>query len=911
MSDFLDEPAKQINTEPAATTSNLLNRLLQKKVSSGVVLPKIRSRIAKITRNSDKIRIKRLVLPGRTRRDNIKNFGETLRGNLSRNQKIDSIKAAKKQQGNWENLDMLLPNGTPMESSRSSIAQTNFSNIGIPTGGQVIAPFSPPSPTSPTSQPSPSNEPSFIERRQARLNAQEQKKTKPNLKKHDASTRLFSRVEEIIPQTTQQVKQKSEKSESKDTSVSKEKKSDTPKLDSEAVTISKEPTITSNNDRVVRRQIENEIFPAPARLDSKSIPEQKPEVTDLPADDNFQSSTKVEEDLNKLAPRKPSSFQKVEERKKSSSEAKKNDPVPTAKEAKVNEIEKKFKESTSSQIPEITPSSIEKVKSKTTPTPSQKDKLKSILENKETTKRPLKSEPLESSPTIIQRKLEKPDQSEKSDVQEPIQEFPTDKKIDFPLVTRNQSKPDDIKSISEKPSLEKPSREFLNKTEDDLSPRTKRLIPIEKTESPQDQEVDPKVVEQTLKPVITEKKKQFTQEVEEKTHPKPLEKPLVLPRFKNLTVTKEFLEHQKNKIQKVVQKIKISAPNSLKSQRISIAGKPIEIQRQIAKDSDIKKSAKKSDVRLLGIQENSQIPEGETTPLKTRQPSESVHSSDLTRIEQESKGKSFTASKKINITKRISTANTTKDKIIRKSSPIVRRQISDFPLKIQLKRPNQSNPMDKLLHPPDDAIHPNEINKLVEREKPRKIFPPLKTSTINNPPIGEKMLLTSNGRKTIQRRLHNPSSVDSIKTSESNEPTVIPVFNKESIFKKSNISEQTVRKTNGINEKRPSKDSENAYSARSQKQTKIPMIPQLIGEIELPVVRTKKVEPVEQFVKPDFAVAGPVVQRALSSASEMDNGLSISDQVEKPNLEDLAKEVYPIIKRWIAVEKERTSGRLY
>jgi hypothetical protein len=253
----------------------------------------------------------------------------------------------------------------------------------------------------------------------------------------------------------------------------------------------------------------------------------------------------------------------------------------------------------------------------------------------------------------------------------------------------------------------------------------------------------------------------------------------------------------------------------------------------------------------------------------------------------------------------------TKNLIIRKSSPIVRRKMTEFPLKTQLKGQDQGNLSDKPIYPDDDAILSNEINNLIEKEKPRKTFTPSKTSTIFNAPIGEKILLTTTGRKTIQSRLHKPSSVDPIKTSKSNEPTVIPVFNKESISKNSNISEQTVRKTNGINEKRLNKDPENAYSARSQKQKKVPMITQPIGEIELPVVRTKKVDPNEQFVKPDFAVAGPVVQRALSSASEVDNVLSIPNQVEKPNLEDLAKEVYPIIKRWIAVEKERTSGRLY
>jgi hypothetical protein len=538
------------------------------------------------------------------------------------------------------------------------------------------------------------------------------------------------------------------------------------------------------------------------------------------------------------------------------------------------------------------------------------------LEKKEqeTTQKSLKSEPLESSPTIIQRKLEKPDQSdqsEKSDVQEPNQEFSADKKIDFPLVSRKQSKPDDIKSISEKPSSEKPSREFPNKTEDDLSIRTKRLIPIEKTEYPQDQEVDRQVVEQTLKPVITEKKKLFTQEVEEKTHAKPLEKPLVLPRFKNLTVTKDFLEHQKNKIQKVIQKIKKPAPNSLESQKISFASKPMMIQRQISKDATVNFTDQKPEIHPLRIQANSQIPDVDTTPLKTRQTSESITSSDLARTEPGSKSTSFTPSKKINISKRISSKNMTKNLIIRKSSPIVRRKMTEFPLKTQLKGQDQGNLSDKPIYPDDDAILSNEINNLIEKEKPRKTFTPSKTSTIFNAPIGEKILLTTTGRKTIQSRLHKPSSVDPIKTSKSNEPTVIPVFNKESISKNSNISEQTVRKTNGINEKRLNKDPENAYSARSQKQTKVPMITQPIGEIELPVVRTKKVDPNEQFVKPDFAVAGPVVQRALSSASEVDNVLSIPNQVEKPNLEDLAKEVYPIIKRWIAVEKERTSGRLY
>ena len=80
---------------------------------------------------------------------------------------------------------------------------------------------------------------------------------------------------------------------------------------------------------------------------------------------------------------------------------------------------------------------------------------------------------------------------------------------------------------------------------------------------------------------------------------------------------------------------------------------------------------------------------------------------------------------------------------------------------------------------------------------------------------------------------------------------------------------------------------------------------------ELPVVRPKKVSPVEQMVQREMAVPGPVVQRAISAPQAIE-AAQISENADgKLDLGKLAKDVYPIIKRMIAVEKERSSGRLY
>jgi hypothetical protein len=84
-------------------------------------------------------------------------------------------------------------------------------------------------------------------------------------------------------------------------------------------------------------------------------------------------------------------------------------------------------------------------------------------------------------------------------------------------------------------------------------------------------------------------------------------------------------------------------------------------------------------------------------------------------------------------------------------------------------------------------------------------------------------------------------------------------------------------------------------------------------KIELPVLKTKKMERQEKYFEPDFSVQGPVVQRMITESNEnsADMSQSVIREETKIDLEKLAKDVYPIIKRWIAIEKERTSGRLY
>jgi hypothetical protein len=80
---------------------------------------------------------------------------------------------------------------------------------------------------------------------------------------------------------------------------------------------------------------------------------------------------------------------------------------------------------------------------------------------------------------------------------------------------------------------------------------------------------------------------------------------------------------------------------------------------------------------------------------------------------------------------------------------------------------------------------------------------------------------------------------------------------------------------------------------------------------ELPVLKTKKIQESEPKKELEFSVPGPIVQREIDDVIKPSSSDQQEVKVERQDLERLARDVYPIIKRWIAIEKERTSGRLY
>ena len=53
-----------------------------------------------------------------------------------------------------------------------------------------------------------------------------------------------------------------------------------------------------------------------------------------------------------------------------------------------------------------------------------------------------------------------------------------------------------------------------------------------------------------------------------------------------------------------------------------------------------------------------------------------------------------------------------------------------------------------------------------------------------------------------------------------------------------------------------------------------------------------------------YAVPGPIVQREIGEVVDPRPSGQQEVEVERPDLERLARDVYPIIKRWIAIEKE-------
>ena len=263
MTDTSDPVENRTHPEISHPSESIADRLLRRKSASGVALPQIRRRLARITQTSDKIREERLVLPGSAQRERIKNFSATLRQKQVQGPRVGSRTFGNQRRSSWEQLELSLPNGAPAESSRSNVLRTSLGNMGSLSGGQVISPFSPPDSSS---------EPSFMERRRARIGSQETKKPASTSKKPETTSRLFSRVEEIKPSESKQTGSKISKFPMKDQDLPES--SGQPK----SQTAPRKPSIPSGKPSTVQREVAPNTPPLPHSPHKESQLEPRPVV---------------------------------------------------------------------------------------------------------------------------------------------------------------------------------------------------------------------------------------------------------------------------------------------------------------------------------------------------------------------------------------------------------------------------------------------------------------------------------------------------------------------------------------------------------------------------------------------------------------------------------------------------------
>lgn len=955
MTDFENNSVNEENNLQNPTSSRILSRLLKRKSSSGIVIPKIRSKIAKITNNSQKLRNQHLNLPGNTRRDRIKTFGDELRSNKKAKTRTSTSEVKKSSQSSWENMEMLLPNGTSVESSRTNISQTSMGvPAGLPTGGQVISPFNPP----PTSE----GEPSFVARRRARLNAQEEKKNKPQTKKPDLNVRPRSRVEEIVPANRQPAEKPKEVSKPtsaeedtktkqvKDTLQPKEQKSsDESKAQRPSQVEEIKPSEISEKsgqDKTVQRQLD------------KSSGEQPKNQIDSFSDERgpthqTQSSTKdlalpnVADDLTTVVQRKTSSTIESKDANSPKSEIEKSADKKLRNKGSQESLQTKETPNKTSKprIPEGKPEpkhQVEKIEK-----PELSDPKEISLPKKETEKRKFTEEKSEDQSTIsktsssrIQREFD-PKTS-----REPETIIPSDEKekLELPLVDKSQTKTSEKELQDSQQKIKKLiTTESSEKQQPDPAEKVQQLH--QEKEKPEDD----RIVEDTStkKKISTDKQRVSDDQLSE-----PIKKPLLINKRTDLPLikTKKNQHLQKSKQISQVLKTPVFKPVSNKSNVIS-SEKTLVQRQMISSNEKIQDQPGKVTEDVIGdpgrsksLKQTSQ--EREPQKISPKGSKELQRQPLLENLREDmvvKKDKQDISPR--NITKRIfipvikSQKRTESLHIPKKDSlPIINRSLlpiweSDVQShKFTMPVNQQPISMDDRK---DESIGKQETQRISSQrieEKPglqpieKNLVQRIKEPTGKQellihptPSIQDRLLVTSAGRKIIKNKIENSvQKMDSKQTYEDKLPFNIPLHSEKEMRDIGNPNELSPRKPgsrNAVSQGIKTSKTPDKSAMPVHKQAKVKTPEKIIKspEIELPVLQTKKMERQEKFFEPDFDVQGPVVQRMISESNENsdDFSQSVIQEEMKIDLEKLAKDVYPIIKRWIAIEKERTSGRLY
>lgn len=889
MSDFVDPGLNQPNEENSPSTG-VSKRLLSRKYTTGVVLPKIRSRISRITKNSDLIRKNRLVLPGHTRREQYKSFGTKL---LQKQSQV--IRAGKlsinKITGLWDRLDLSLPNGAPQDSTRTNVFRPGLGDPGIPSGGQVIPPFSPPEIN---------NEPSFIERRQERLKNQETKKVKPTPTKPERPTRLYSRVEEILPssrekpaspqhQVENQIKPEDKKPSTNQTSAPKQKPSDQ-KVENRASQIKKsdmdQRLDSVRDDNVVQRQLANEPIIAQNPEQKKSIPDQLPELDVQKGELSNHASPTMDDELKTLAIKSSIPSSKTDDEKNLKKKVNQKELEKSFSKSFKSDKERKIEKQQSIQPPKKLVSNGEEKKELPSSLIRVKE-TKPIFEKIEKKEEPSslinKVDVISPSPEKIRREIEqerKPDNPVSSTGMVDEKDFHVDQKLELPVVGKKSINKTEEKNITEKPIKGKETVKFP----------------------------DPN-------------KKDTQSSIEEKPRlraRKSAENVIKLSR-KKMSGISSRINDDKSKTKNVIPLIKKFDKKSISeksefSQKTPLVPTPRNvIQRQPEGSSE------NLPERVSFIQTGFSPDEKVNPVVQTQKTSNQTGQIEEKKVEGLKQDETDSKPQPLKIqqtplTRKISQKFIEKKNVKTRTEGIQTVKKGAFPLVMrkldQLQK--QSDQEQSLEGSMGNQQIPDQIKvdnfSLKQRTN--------KKSTNKNS-IAEKILVTQPGKIAIENSLQKNKTGD---LSPSNEP----LSEKFSTHSGMQILDQNPNSAGFSKLKKSSKiqkeSKEEKTIKRLQKSRSLPervVTPKKIKEYsprskeELPVVQMKKTSSFEQTFQPAVAVQGPVVQRTYAESEVEDLFQTGSEAEVKLDLSKLAREVYPIIKRWIAVEKERTSGRLY
>lgn len=960
MADSSDALENQLNPTSSSKPESMAEKLLQRKFAAGVALPQIRRRLARITKASSRIRQNRLVLPGHTQRQQIKKFNADLQHKQTKGPRVGSRTAAKRLSGSWDHLEMDLPNGAPADSSRSNVLRAGLDNAGFPSGGQVIAPFNPP-PSSSTS----SDEPSFVERRKARLAAQETKKTAASRQKPDSSSRLFSRVEEIKPSNekksgfpsageqdsfrtvevgpTPVESPKLDHPEPKSSLKPIEPQSphaDQPKREKSEEVDPSGPKITPGKPSIVQREAARPSAPVPHDPAKDFHPELQHPTDSLPVLPTS-SSEELPMDLRTLPEQKPTAgpaaevqrvpLSKPEQSRKPSVEPQPrseiNPPVkPASREPEVKESRAvprkelpakptRASQPLSEETQEVFPRPALPVRK-----PDEGQPINQLEKSPLDAPRPILKPSAASAPqTTLQREPEKnadPEVKVVPAAPEPDRTTPFQLPLDQPLAQRKNSARPEEEAAAQKLNLtdanQQPtgSREFSTNRQSDA---------IEKLKSAPSQD--------SLKAAVLHDKPQTIPEsaFQDSAAVKPV-------------VFQTVVARQRRKSRSPIQFSKRLAVHSAAirrmytPQRIRVQDAPNLIQRQAKRGASQEVQQVASAPAIL---EKGQIETKGLLPVnpQTTQPLEAPAEKNLlqrpaVRRADRKVSTAPLARSPLRLSLRVLTAAQAASAAVRlrkqdSGETIRRKKSSDL-------KPAQGNDQPLLLS--QRRLLPDFGVKDIQNTEPSNVQSARSSAPAKSKPgtgvdsasshlrlRGQRLLVTGSGRQLIQRQVREAhissekmNLPEKLSVQESADKTVLKQTGspqqplriqhsertesvQKSTQKQKNISDKVVKAIK-------SSDTISAFSEMNQLER---------PETELPVVSSKKISPIEPVVQHEMAVQGPVVQRAMAEPMENTSSPSQDTSGEPLDLDQLAREVYPIIKRMIAVERERSIGRLF